>query len=72
MGNYEVLARRFADANLRAEVIERSIQTRSRWASGAAASDVFQMTILGRGREEYFRIWPGSRTKPRRGGGARP
>jgi len=53
MGNFEVLARRFADADLDAEVIEQGSQARS---------DVFQMTILGKGREEYFRIWPGART----------
>jgi hypothetical protein len=34
----------------------------SSWTSGALAADVFQMTILGKGREEYFRIWPGART----------
>ncbi len=62
MGNYEVLARRFADANLRAEVIERPVQTASPWASGAGAADVFQMGILGKGRYEWFRIWPGART----------
>ncbi len=62
MGNYEVLACRFAEANLRAEVIERQIQRVSSWTSGASASDVFRMTILGRRREEYFRIWPGART----------
>ena len=53
MGNFEVLARRFADADLRVEIIEQRNQV---------ASDVFQMTILGKGREEYFRIWPGART----------
>ena len=53
MGNFEVLARRFADADLRVEVIEQRNQ---------AAQDVFQMTILGKGRDEYFRIWPGART----------
>jgi hypothetical protein len=62
MGNYEVLARRFADANLRAEVIERPVQAASPRTSGARAADVFQMTILGRGRDEWFRIWPGART----------
>src|SRR4051812_26529979 len=62
MGNFEVLGRRFAEANLRAEVIERQVQTASSWASGASASDVFQMTVLGRGRKEFFRIWPGART----------
>jgi len=62
MGNYEVLARRFAEANLRVEVIERQIQSVSRWSSGASASDVFQMTILGHRREEFFRMWPGART----------
>ncbi len=62
MGNFEVLARRFDEANLRAEVIERQIQRVSSWTSGARAADVFQMTILGKGREEYFRIWPGART----------
>lgn len=62
MGNYEVLARRFAHANLRAEVIERPIQAASPWTSGARAADVFQMTILGQGRDEWFRIWPGART----------
>jgi len=62
MGNFEVLARRFANANLRAEVVERQTQRVSSWTSGARAADVFQMTILGKGREEYFRIWPGART----------
>ena len=62
MGNFEVLARRFADANLHAEVVERQTQRVSSWTSGALAADVFQMTILGKGREEYFRIWPGART----------
>jgi hypothetical protein len=61
MGNFEVLARRFANANLDAEVIEPQTQ-RVSWTSGARAADVFQMTILGKGREEYFRIWPGART----------
>ncbi len=58
MGN-EALARRFAEANLRVEVIERPIQA-SPWASGRSAADVFQMSIAGRGREEYFRLWPGA------------
>lgn len=58
MGNFEALTRRFADANLRAEVVEWQIQRVSSWTSGARAADVFQMTILGKGREEYFRIWP--------------
>jgi len=62
MGNHEVLARRFAEANLRVEVIERQIQRVTRWSSGATTSDVFQMTILGRRREEYFRMWPGAHT----------
>jgi len=62
MGNFEVLERRFAAANLRVEVIEREIQRASSWTAGANASDVFQMTILGKRREEYFRIWPGART----------
>src|SRR4051812_35207309 len=62
MGNYEVLGRRFAEANLRAEVIEGPIQRVSPWAPGTSVSGVFQMTILGKGREEYFRIWPGERT----------
>ena len=35
MGNHEVLARRFAEANLRVEVIEREIQRVSRWSSDA-------------------------------------
>jgi len=62
MGNFEVLERRFAEANLRVEVIERGIHRVSSWTAGANASDVFQMTILGKGREEYFRILPGART----------
>lgn len=57
MGNHEVLARRFADANLRAEVIERPLGG----PLGARAPDIFQMAIAGRGQEEYFRIWPGAR-----------
>jgi hypothetical protein len=62
MGNYEVLARRFADANLRAEVIERPVQAASLRTPGARAVDVVQMAILGKGRDEWFRIWPGART----------
>lgn len=62
MGNFEVLARRFAEANLRAEVVESQIQRAARWASEARAGDVFRMTILGKGRNEYFRVWPGART----------
>lgn len=57
MGNFEALARRFAAANLRAEVIERPLGGRL----GARAPDIFQMTIAGRRREEFFRIWPGAR-----------
>jgi hypothetical protein len=58
MGNHEVLARRFAEANLRAEVIEREVQLASR-SMTAVDSGMFQMTILGRGRKEFFRVWPG-------------
>ncbi len=47
MGNHEVLARRFAEANLRVEVIERQIQNVSRWSSGANASDVGAMGPVG-------------------------
>lgn len=62
MGNLEVLARRFAAANLRAEVIGEPERRADRWRTGANAPDVFQMTILGKGRAEYFRVFPGART----------
>jgi hypothetical protein len=62
MGNHEALARRFAEANLRAEVIARSSADRTNLASGAELADVFRMTIVGEGRGEHFRIWPGADT----------
>jgi hypothetical protein len=62
MGNLEVLARRFAAANLRAEVIGQSGRRADLRRPGAIAPDVFQMTILGEGREEYFRVSPGAKT----------
>jgi hypothetical protein len=62
MGNLEVLARRFAAANLRAEVIGEPERRADVRRPGAIAPDVFQMTILGYGREEYFRVSPGART----------
>lgn len=62
MGNLEVLARRFAAANLRAEVSGEPGRLADVRRPGASAPDVFQMTILGQGREEYFRVWPGART----------
>lgn len=62
MGNLEVLARRFAAANLRAEVIGEPGRRAEPWRRGAIAPDVFQMTILGKGREEYFRVVPGAKT----------
>jgi hypothetical protein len=52
MGNHEVLARRFADANLRVDIVEREVQR----------TGIFEMTILGPRREEFFRMWPGTRT----------
>jgi len=61
MGNPEALARRFANANLRAEVIQGEPPQAPSWMSGADAPGIFQMTILGQRREEFFRIWPGAR-----------
>src|SRR6202022_2717742 len=75
MGNFEVLARRFADANLHAEVVERQTQRVSSWTSGALAADVFQMTILGKGRGGYSRTWTGAGggpPRPRPGGAHGP
>jgi hypothetical protein len=62
MGNLEVLARRFAAANLRAQVIGEPGRRADPWRRGAIAPDVFQMTILGEGRDEYFRVAPGAKT----------
>lgn len=62
MGNYEALARRFAKANLRAEVIQQRARDAPPTTSGAVPPDVFQMTILGEGRNEFFRISPGANT----------
>lgn len=59
MGDFsESLARRFAEADLRAEVNERrpAAELRGRLRS----ADIFVMTIAGRGREEYFRLWRGA------------
>ncbi|HYD41517.1 MAG TPA: hypothetical protein VEB43_11880 [Anaeromyxobacter sp.] len=59
MGNFEALARRFAEANLRAEVIEQAVPQR-----GGVVQDppgIFQMDVAGHGRDEWFRIWPGAR-----------
>ena len=66
MGNPEVLARRFADANLRAQVIQEETREAPPSTPGVNAPGVFQMTILGQRRNEFFRIWPGARD-PRSG-----
>jgi hypothetical protein len=59
MGDFsEALARRFAEANLRAEVNERRSAAEARGRLQSA--DIFVMTIAGRGREEYFRLWRGA------------
>lgn len=59
MGNREILARRFANANLHAEVIQGDPPPPPRWMS-RDATGVFQMYILGEGRKEYFRIFTGA------------
>jgi len=61
MGNPEALARRFANANLRAEVIQEETREAPLSTPGVDAPGVFQMSILGQRREEFFRIWPGAR-----------
>ena len=61
MGNPEGLARRFADANLHAEVIQEETRRAPPSTPGVDALGVFQMTILGQRRKEFFRIWPGAR-----------
>jgi hypothetical protein len=58
MGNFEALARRFAEADLRAEVIDRAAPQTWRFRD---APGIFQMDVAGRGRDEWFRVWPGAR-----------
>ncbi|MFT3913438.1 MAG: hypothetical protein QM704_04875 [Anaeromyxobacteraceae bacterium] len=60
MGNSELLVRRFAAANLRAEVIDRGRATAAQFPGTVDSADIFQLTIVGKGRDEYFRIWPGA------------
>ena len=59
MGNRENLARRFANANLHAEVIQGDPPPPPRWMPQGTPG-VFQMFILGEGRKEYFRIFHGA------------
>src|SRR5262249_5943143 len=61
MGNREILARRFANANLHAEVIQGDPPPPPPWMPQGTPG-MFLMYILGEGRKEYFRIFTGAGT----------
>src|SRR3990170_4993223 len=57
----EVLVRRFASAELRAEVADQQIRSRRFVAPrGVSPGEIFAMTILGSGRSERFQMSPGA------------